>query len=104
MTEEPRQDDTGTRTDTAGSAEHPQAPWWADLGLPGGILLIVLGAALGVSLVLFSENWQDSDTLPNLYGVARVVAIGLVVGGGALVTRRKRAAKGADASTGPEDA
>lgn len=102
----PRRTESRLVTDETRQEEHRTAgagePWWAGFGAVGGVALIVCGAALGVSFVLFSDDWQSVDGLMELYSAARVVAIGLVVAGAALLSRRKRRAEGTDAPARPD--
>ncbi|MFF2808342.1 hypothetical protein ACFVT2_14455 [Streptomyces sp. NPDC058000] len=62
-------------------------PWWAGLGPVGGGVLVLLGLAIGAFVLL--RDSDSADDLPHLYGSAKVVAIGLVVGGTALFARRR---------------
>ncbi|NSC20163.1 hypothetical protein FM076_02630 [Streptomyces albus subsp. chlorinus] len=64
------------------------APWWAGLGPVGGAVLIVLG--LGAALFLFLGGFDPEGDVTMLHGAAKVVAIGAVVAGGALISRSRR--------------
>ncbi|MBT2413330.1 hypothetical protein J7I94_22660 [Streptomyces sp. ISL-12] len=62
-------------------------PWWAGLRPVGGAAVLAVGAALLLWLVLsgksFDEDWAS------YYGAGRVAAIGCVVAGVSLLTRRR---------------
>lgn len=83
---------------------HPQAPWWAGLGTPGAVTLIVLGGgaaawtflapAAGLSWLPFTPD----EPATGYYQAAKVVAIGLVILGTVLLGGRRRGAS----SEGPE--
>ncbi|GAB2881666.1 hypothetical protein [Streptomyces mayteni] len=69
-------------------ADAVDTPWWGGLGLVGGALLIVGGLAAAGVLLLADI---DSDSGPTgIYGTSRLVVIGLVVAGGALVAKHRR--------------
>ncbi|KUL38838.1 hypothetical protein ADL22_16355 [Streptomyces sp. NRRL F-4489] len=61
-------------------------PWWAGLGPIGGAALLVLGLGLAAYVFLWGGG-SLADT--RLYGAAKVVAIGLVVLGTTLLSRRR---------------
>ncbi|MFE4016917.1 hypothetical protein ACFXPZ_05705 [Streptomyces sp. NPDC059101] len=79
-------------TDKQPEAQDPMPvgsdPWWAGLGPVGGGVLVVLGLGIGAVVFLRAPDWLDG--LPHLYGAAKVLVIGLVVGGTALLARRRR--------------
>ncbi|MFE9391853.1 hypothetical protein [Streptomyces sp. NPDC006784] len=72
------------------------APWWAGTGPVGGIVLILLG--VGVAAVLFRTGHAAPDAYLNLYGAAKVVAVGLVVAGTGLLAERRRTRETCDAA------
>ncbi|WP_328332576.1 MULTISPECIES: hypothetical protein [unclassified Streptomyces] len=72
-------------------AENPpisDEPWWAGLGRPGGVLLVAAGIALLLWLLLTGKT-ADGDW-SFYYGAGKVLAIGCVVAGTGLVSRRRR--------------
>lgn len=60
------------------------APWWAGLGLVGGVVLVAIGGAL---LLWLMWGGTDGDGWSPYYGAAKVLAIGVVIAGTALMTR-----------------
>ncbi|MER6851328.1 hypothetical protein AB0A81_37535 [Streptomyces flaveolus] len=63
------------------------APWWAGFGPAGGVALLVSGLGLLLWLVLGTgtagSDWSRS------YGAGKILAIGCVVAGTALLARRR---------------
>ncbi|GAA4100084.1 hypothetical protein GCM10022284_43490 [Streptomyces hundungensis] len=63
------------------------APWWAGLGLTGGIVLVAIGVGLLLWLVwggrAATEDWHQ------YYGAAKVLAIGCVITGTTLLASRR---------------
>ncbi|MGG2461242.1 hypothetical protein ACO0M4_15700 [Streptomyces sp. RGM 3693] len=74
-------------TDTQDRMPVGNDPWWAGLGPVGGGVLVLLGLVVGAFVLL--HNADSPDGLSHLYGPAKLVAIGLVVGGTALFARRR---------------
>ncbi|MEU6115184.1 hypothetical protein ABZ840_11740 [Streptomyces sp. NPDC047117] len=68
---------------------HVEAPWWAGLSGPGAVGLIVLGAVLAV-WVFFRLPGTPENLAGGYYGAAKVIAIGAVVAGSALLGRGRR--------------
>ncbi|OON81389.1 hypothetical protein [Streptomyces tsukubensis] len=66
--------------------DHFDAPWWWGLGPIGAAVLVLIGIVGALWLFLRLPGTPEEPTT-NYYGVAKVVAIGLVVGGGALLAR-----------------
>ncbi|RCG22154.1 hypothetical protein DTL70_16470 [Streptomyces diacarni] len=66
------------------------------MGPVGGAVLIVLGSV--GALFLFLGPWQPDDHLGIAFGFAKVVAVGLVVAGTTLLSRRR----GTDGADGEE--
>ncbi len=75
------------RGEGAASAAPGGAPWWAGLRVAGGVVLAVIGAGLLVWLVLRGDS-ADEDWA-RYYGAGKVLAIGCVIAGTALVARRR---------------
>lgn len=70
---------------------HPAAPWWWGLGPIGAVGLVVLGIAAVVWSFLHLPGTADNQAT-DYYQASRIVAIGLVVAGTALLGRiRSRA-------------
>ncbi|MGW5866306.1 hypothetical protein ACWFRJ_29445 [Streptomyces sp. NPDC055239] len=68
-------------------------PWWEDLGAWGAVGLIVFGGLAAV-WVFFRLPGTPDEMAMGYYQAAKVVAIGLVIAGTALLGRRR--AGGAD--------
>ncbi|QHC23935.1 hypothetical protein [Streptomyces sp. GS7] len=64
-------------------------PWWAGLGPVGGAVLIVAGLALALFFFLFLGRSGSEQHLRVLLGAGKIVAIGLVLVGTALIARRR---------------
>ncbi|WP_327294662.1 MULTISPECIES: hypothetical protein [unclassified Streptomyces] len=72
-------------------AENPPVsdePWWAGLGRTGGVLLVAAGIALLLWLLLTGKTAGDDWTL--YYRAGKILAIGCVVAGTGLLSRRRR--------------
>ncbi|MFG2228148.1 hypothetical protein [Streptomyces sp. NPDC048644] len=84
-----------------GSAERDDrpagdGPWWAGIGPVGAVGLIVAGAAVGLWFFLRLPGTPDEPGTA-FYGVAKILAIGLVLAGTALLGRlRARAGERRD--------
>lgn len=73
---------------------HPVAPWWADLGTWGAVALMAFGGLAAV-WVFFRLPGTPEELATGYYQAAKVVAIGLVIAGTALLSReRDRGAAG----------
>ncbi|POX39551.1 hypothetical protein C3486_17905 [Streptomyces sp. Ru73] len=68
---------------------YDDAPWWAGFGPVGAVGLIVLGAVVAV-WVFFRLPGTPENLAGGYYGAAKIIAIGLVVAGGALWGRSRR--------------
>ncbi|MEV1026068.1 hypothetical protein [Streptomyces sp. NPDC050264] len=81
--------------------EHPQAPWWWGIGPVGAALLIVIGIAWVLWEFLGSGATGDAATG---YQASKIVAIGLVLFGTAVLerfrNRRSRAYEAEDQQNG----
>lgn len=64
------------------------APWWWGLGPMGAIGLVVLGIAAALWSFFRLPGTADDRTV-DYHGAARVIAIGLVVGGTLLLSRTR---------------
>jgi hypothetical protein len=62
--------------------------WWADLGTWGAVALIVFGG-LAAAWVFFRLPGTPEELATGYYQAAKVVAIGLVVVGSTLLSRRR---------------
>ncbi|MGY5134557.1 hypothetical protein ACWGJW_19480 [Streptomyces nigrescens] len=65
-----------------------QGPWWADLGTWGAVALIVFGG-LAAAWTFFRLPGTSEEPAVGYYGAAKVIAIGLVIVGSALLGRRR---------------
>ncbi|MFF6995799.1 hypothetical protein ACFY93_12695 [Streptomyces sp. NPDC008313] len=72
----------------ADEQSHDLAPWWADLGTWGAVVLIVLGG-LAAAWVFFWPPGTSEETAQGYYQAAKPVAIGLVIAGSALLGNRR---------------
>ncbi|MER5542414.1 hypothetical protein ABT072_08130 [Streptomyces sp. NPDC002589] len=63
-------------------------PWWASLGTWGAVALIVFGGLAAV-WVFFGLPGTPEEPASGYYQAARAIAIGLVVAGGTLLSRRR---------------
>ncbi|MFJ8858409.1 hypothetical protein ACIRD8_08215 [Streptomyces sp. NPDC102451] len=86
------------RTDEQG---YGPAPWWADLGAWGALVLIVVGG-LGAAWVFFRLPGTLDELWTGYYQAAKVIAIGMVIAGTALMGRRRAGAEGAEDVEGAE--
>ncbi|MET8468599.1 hypothetical protein ABZY90_33260 [Streptomyces sp. NPDC006422] len=68
--------------------DDPAAPWWADLGAWGAVALIAFGALAAAWVTLRLPGTPD-NLASGYYGAAKVLAIGMVVAGTALLGRRR---------------
>ncbi|MGA5565114.1 hypothetical protein ACPCUV_28660 [Streptomyces platensis] len=78
-------DEDVEQTDEQGYAPRP---WWADLGAWGAVALIVFGGLAAV-WVFFRLSGTPEEPASGYYGAAKVVSIGLVTVGCALLGRRR---------------
>ncbi|TJZ59154.1 hypothetical protein FCH28_03325 [Streptomyces piniterrae] len=63
-------------------------PWWANLGTWGAVALIVSGG-LAAAWVFPRLPGTPEELASSYYQAARVIAIGLVIAGGTLLSRRR---------------
>ncbi|WP_030545173.1 hypothetical protein [Streptomyces albus] len=73
---------------------HPVSPWWAGMGTWGAVALIVFGGVAAAWVFLRLPGTSEEVT-QGYYQAARVVAVGSVIAGCALLGRR-RARAGAE--------
>ncbi|MFJ1897012.1 MULTISPECIES: hypothetical protein [unclassified Streptomyces] len=66
------------------SEAHPEAPWWWGIGPVGAVLLIVAGIAGTLWVFVWSDAADDTTAG---YQTSRVIAIGLVILGAAVLER-----------------
>ncbi|NLU71892.1 hypothetical protein HCC61_04195 [Streptomyces sp. HNM0575] len=78
-------------------------PWWADLGTWGAVALIVLGG-LAAGWVFFRLPGTPEMPATGYYQSAKVIAIGLVIAGSALLGRRRVRATAGGETGEPESA
>ncbi|MEU1626075.1 hypothetical protein ABZ746_12265 [Streptomyces sp. NPDC020096] len=78
-------------------------PWWADLGTTGAVALIAFGG-LAAAWVFFRLPGAPEKLATGYYQAARVVAIGLVIAGCALLGRRRARAAATEETNEPEGA
>ncbi|MEU2975794.1 hypothetical protein ABZ678_01935 [Streptomyces hirsutus] len=83
------------RTDERG--DHLE-PWWADLGTWGAVALIATGG-LAAAWFFFRLPGTPEELAAGYHQAARVVAIGLVIAGSALLGRRRTRATAAEETT-----
>ncbi|MER7915711.1 MULTISPECIES: hypothetical protein [unclassified Streptomyces] len=76
-------------------------PWWAGLGTWGAVALIVFGG-LGAVWISLRLPGTPQEPASGYYGAARVVAIGLVIAGSALLNRRRARSAASGESAGAE--
>ncbi|QKZ23741.1 hypothetical protein [Streptomyces chartreusis] len=75
--------------------DHGSEPWWAGLGTRGAVTLIVVGvlaAAWAVVAPALGLRWlplTPENLATGVYQGAKVVAIGVVILVGAVLTRRR---------------
>lgn len=79
------------RQETQQAAENPPTgdeTWWAGLGWPGGVLLLTAGVGLLLWLLITGKTADDNWSA--YYGVGKVLAVGCVVTGTALLAHRRK--------------
>ncbi|MCX4821877.1 hypothetical protein OG883_18700 [Streptomyces sp. NBC_01142] len=75
-------------------------PWWADLGTLGAVALIIFGG-LAAAWVFLRLPGAPANLATGYYQAAKVIAIGLVIAGSALVGRRRARAAATDEKNEP---
>ncbi|MGW1915777.1 hypothetical protein ACWCQS_34925 [Streptomyces sp. NPDC002076] len=76
-------------------------PWWAGLGTWGALALIVFGG-LAAAWVFFRLPGTPEESASGYYQAARVIAIGLVIAGGTLLSRRRARTTATEETNEPE--
>ncbi|WP_405988659.1 hypothetical protein [Streptomyces sp. NBC_00986] len=76
---------------------HPAAPWWWGLGPIGAVGLVVLGIAAALWSFLHLPGTAENQAT-DYYRASKVVAIGLVVAGTALLGRIRTRASDKEAT------
>ncbi|KNE80895.1 MULTISPECIES: hypothetical protein [Streptomyces] len=74
---------------------HPVEPWWAGTGTWGAVALIVVGGVAAAWFFLGLPGTSDEAAAQGYHQAARVIAVGSVIAGCALLGRR-RARAGAE--------
>ncbi|MCZ0984547.1 hypothetical protein [Streptomyces diastatochromogenes] len=67
---------------------HDPGPWWAGFGTWGAVALIAFGG-LAAAWVFFRLPGTPEELASGYYQAARVIALGLVIAGGTLLSRRR---------------
>ncbi|MGX1851474.1 hypothetical protein [Streptomyces sp. NPDC055299] len=83
---------------------HAPEPWWAGVGTWGALAMIAFGA-LAAAWVFLRLPGTPHEPAYGYYGASKVIAIGLVLVGGTLLSRRRaRAAptEGTDSQDDPQ--
>lgn len=76
-------------------------PWWAELGMVGSVALIVLGG-LVAAWVFFRLPGTPENLASGYYQAAKAAAIGLVMVGTALLSRRRARTAAVQEPSDPE--
>lgn len=80
---------------------HGPGPWWAGLGTRGAVGLIVFGA-LAAAWVFFRLPGTPEEPASGYYLAAKLITLGLVIAGGALLSRRRARTTAAEETNEPE--
>ncbi|WP_433858006.1 hypothetical protein [Streptomyces kronopolitis] len=83
---------------------HPPEPWWADIGAWGAIAMTAFGALLAAWVFLRLPGTPPEPAY-GYYGASKVIALGLVIVGSTLLTRRRARATSTeetDSQDGPQ--
>lgn len=78
-----------------------QGPWWTSLGTWGAVALIVTGI-LAAAWVFLRPSDTSQELAQGYYQAAKVVAIGLVIAGSALLNRVRTRSAAAGEGYEPE--
>jgi hypothetical protein len=78
-------------------------PWWAELGTLGAVAMIIVGG-LAAAWVFLRLPGAPENLATGYYQAAKVVAIGLVIAGSALLGRRRARAAATEETNEPERA
>ncbi|MEJ8632712.1 MULTISPECIES: hypothetical protein [Streptomyces] len=83
---------TDTDAEQTDERSYGPGPWWADLGTWGAVGLIAFGI-LSAAWVFLRLPGTPENLATGYYQAAKVLAIGLVLAGSALVGRRRTGAR-----------
>ncbi|MFF0065754.1 hypothetical protein ACFYRC_30245 [Streptomyces sp. NPDC005279] len=86
-----------------GERGYDTGPWWAELGTLGAVALIIFGG-LAAAWVFLRLPGAPENRATGYYQAAKVVAIGLVIAGSALLGRRRARAAATEETNEPERA
>ncbi|MBL3665157.1 hypothetical protein JL475_03815 [Streptomyces sp. M2CJ-2] len=82
---------------------HDLGPWWAGIGTWGAVALIAVGG-LAAAWVFFRLPGTPEESATGYHRAAKIVAIGLVIVGSALLGRRRARVAGVEGTTEAEGA
>ncbi|MEV0694021.1 hypothetical protein [Streptomyces sp. NPDC050388] len=92
---------TGKEVEHDDERGHDLGPWWAGIGTWGAVALIVIGG-LAAAWVFFRLPGTPGESATGYYQAAKIVAIGLVIAGSALLGRRRARAAATEETTEAE--
>jgi hypothetical protein len=78
-------------------------PWWAELGTLGAVAMIIVGG-LAAAWVFLRLPGTPENLATGYYQAAKVVTIGLMIAGSALLGRRRARATATEVTNKPERA
>ncbi|MEU6763937.1 hypothetical protein ABZ916_15610 [Streptomyces sp. NPDC046853] len=81
--------------------EYGPGPWWGDLGTWGAVGLIAFGGVAAAWVFLRLPGTPQNLAI-GYYHAAKIIAIGLVIAGSALLGRRRTGATTAEETAGAE--
>ncbi|GGV26145.1 hypothetical protein GCM10010277_07530 [Streptomyces longisporoflavus] len=79
---------TDKHDEQSDAREYGPGPWWEDLGTWGAVALIAFGG-LAAAWVFLRLPGTPQDMAVGYYHAAKIIAIGLVIAGSALLGRRR---------------
>ncbi|MFE6158885.1 hypothetical protein ACFQ7F_08205 [Streptomyces sp. NPDC056486] len=94
---------SGKDVEQTDEREYGPGPWWEDLGAWGAVGLIAFGGLAAV-WVFFRLPGTPKELSLGYYQAAKVVTIGLVIAGTALLGRRRAGASGTEETNEAERA
>ncbi|MFH8569354.1 hypothetical protein [Streptomyces sp. NPDC017993] len=92
---------TDKDVEQADERSYGPGPWWAEIGTLGAVALIAFGG-LAAAWVFLRLPGTPENLAGGYYGAAKVVAIGLVVAGSALLGRGRNRAAGTAKGNAPD--